>query len=233
MSKEDFETLKDLIESIPSADTKIPHMPIDVFLQEAYDLYLWSTEDQDKLLEVGIKAKDFDEFIVRIGALSYAQSTWINNRYQKGAARQQWNKKSKKAEEFKTELEHAFRFAFRKRPDLLKKARGIEKGARGSDMIQDLSDLSSLGKANLDLLKAINFDEKRLDQAASEATELSFFLAKARSETKEKASLKSRRDKAYTYLLALVDEVYEAGKYIFRKDKEKRKGYFSRYLNKR
>jgi len=57
-------------------------------------------------------------------------------------------------------------------------------------------------------------------------------LAKVRTERKEKASMKITRDKAYNYLKELVEEVYKAGKYLFSNDDDKRKGYFSRYLNK-
>jgi hypothetical protein len=230
MSKEDFENLKDRIEAIPQADIKAPKMPIDVYLQEAANLYQWSKADQEKLEAVGLKY--FEEFTQRIGALSYAQSVWVNNRFAKGPSEVEWDKKSKQAKELKNELEHTFRFAFHEKPLLLNKVKMIEKGNRNADMIQDLSNLSSLGRANLSLLAAINFDENKLDQAANEATELSFLLAKARTEEKEKSNLKAMRDKAYIYLKELVDEVYRTGKFVFSKDENKRKGYFSRYFNK-
>jgi hypothetical protein len=40
------------------------------------------------------------------------------------------------------------------------------------------------------------------------------------------------RDKAYTYMKALVDEIREAGKYVFRNDKNRLKGYSSEYWRK-
>ncbi|WKK81394.1 hypothetical protein [Marivirga arenosa] len=231
MSKENFEALKDKIERLSPAEIKTPNMPVDVFLQEAYNLYQWSKADQGKLIKIGIK--DFQEFEARIGALSYVQSQWVNNRYQKGPNRQEWDERSKKAEELKNELENAFRFAFRKRADLLKNLQKIVKGSHNSDLIQDLSDLSILGKANLPLLEAISFEGSKLDQAENEASELSSLLAKVKRERKEKAELKVCRDKTYSYLKELVDEVSQAGKYLFRNTEAKRKGYFSRYLNKR
>jgi len=230
MSKKDFESLKDRIEATPLAEDKAPKMPIDVYLQEATNLYHWSKADQEKLQAVGLKY--FEEFTQRIGALSYAQSVWDNNRYRRTPSRQEWDKRSKQAKDLKNELEHAFRFAFHEKPLLLKKVKEIKKGTRDADMIQDLSDLSSLGRANLPLLNAINFDESKLDQVANEATELSFLLAKAITEEKEKSNLKTMRDKAYIYLKELVDEVYRTGKFVFSNNDNKRKGYFSRYFNK-
>lgn len=115
----------------------------------------------------------------------------------------------------------------------MSKVQGIELGTSNADLVQDLSDLAALGQANLPLLTAINFDETKLDQAAKEASSLSVLLAKANGERKEDSSPKITRDKAYTYLKQAVDEIYEAGKYLFWKDEARRKGYYSRYLNKR
>ncbi|MGM0582240.1 MAG: hypothetical protein ACQETL_16295 [Bacteroidota bacterium] len=233
MSKENFETLKGTIEAIEPADTKIPNMPVDVYVQEASDLQEWSKEDQPQLQDVGVPQAYFDELEARIGALRYAQSVWNKDQYTKEEAQQEWDELSPKAFELKNELEHAFRFAFRKRQDLLNKVQGIEQGTSNADLVQDLSDLSTLGKSNLPLLTAINFDVSKLDEAAKEATDLSVILAKANGERKEEGSPKITRDKAYTYLKQAVDEIYEAGKYLFWKDDARRKGYYSRYLNKR
>ncbi|WP_340154109.1 hypothetical protein [uncultured Marivirga sp.] len=230
MSKENFETLKGTIEAIEPADTKIPNMPVDVYVQEASDLQEWSNEDQAQLVEVGVPQAYFDEMEERIGALRYAQSVWNKDRYTMEEAQQEWEEISPQAYDLKNEIEHSFRYAFRKRPDLLNKVSGIEQGTSDSDMVQDLSDLATLGNANLPLLTAISFDEAKLDQAANQATELSVLLAKANGERKEEGSPKITRDKAYTYLKQVVDEIYQAGKYLFWKDEGKLEGYSSRYF---
>jgi hypothetical protein len=229
MSKENFDSLKGSIENLQSAETQIPRMPVDVYLQEASDLQEWSKEDQVQLENAGVDQLYFDEMEARIGALGYAQSVWNRDKYTKDEARQEWDELSPKAYDLKNEIEHTFRFAFRKRPDLQHKVQGIEEGSSHADLVQDLSDLSALGKANLPLLTAINFDEAKLDQAASEALDLSVVLAKANGERKEDSSPKITRDKAYTYLKQAVDEIYEAGKYVFWQDEARKKGYKSNY----
>ena len=76
-------------------------------------------------------------------------------------------------------------------------------------MIQDLSDLSVLGKANQPLLAAMN------------------------GERAENNSAKTIRDKAYTLLKKAVDEIREAGKYVFWKNPDRLKGYYSaRWTNR-
>ncbi|WKK79207.2 hypothetical protein [Marivirga arenosa] len=233
MSKENFETLKGSIAAMEAAETKIPNMPVDVYLQEASDLFEWSKADQKQLIEVGVPKNYFDEFEARIGALRYAQSIWNKDQYTKEEAQQEWDEMSPKAVDLKNEIEHAFRFAFRKRQDLLSKVQGVEQGTSNADLVQDLSDLAALGLANLPLLKAINFEEDKLHLAASQASEMSILLAKANGERKENSSPKITRDKAYSYLKQAVDEIYEAGKYVFWKDEARRKGYSSRYFRMR
>lgn len=233
MSKEQFDALESEIMSIPPEETKIPNMPVDVFAQEASDLMEWSKEDQPKLVAVGVLQEVFDSLDQRIGALRHAQSIWNKDRYTKEEARQEWDEKSPDAYDLKDQLEHDFRFAFRKRPDLLNKVKAIEEGSGHADMVQDLNDLAELGKANLNLLQAINFDEEKLQTATNHASELSVLLAKANGERLSDSGAKITRDKAYTYLKQATDEIREAGKYVFWKNDTRKKGYYSRYLNKR
>ena len=229
MSQEHFETLKLEIEAITPAETKIPNMPVEVFIQEASDLLEWSKNDQAQLVAVGVSQGVFDGMEARIGALRYTQSVWNKDQYTKEEAQQEWDRISPEAYGLKDELEHDFRFGFRKRPDLLGKVQAIEEGTGHADMVQDLSDLAALGKANLPLLKAINFDESKLEKAIRQVSDLSLLLAKANGERLDDNSSKITRDKAYTYLKASVDEIREAGKYVFWKDEARKKGYISRY----
>lgn len=229
MSKANYEALLTEIEAIPEAEIKQPNMPIDKFLQEAANLEVWSKNDVETLTNVGVTQATFDALPIRTGALRYAQSAWMKDRYSKEEARQEWDTQSPIAVELKNELEHAFRFAFRLRPDLLNKVKAIEEGTGNEDLVQDLSDLSVLGKANQPLLEAIAFDVAKLDTAATMSSDMSALLAAMNGERAENNSAKTARDKAYTLLKNAVDEIREAGKYVFWKDSNKLKGYVSQY----
>jgi len=233
MSKENFEAMQAAIEAIPASETKAPNMPVDKFIQEAADLNVWSTNDQAKLLAVGISQAFFDELSVREGALRHAQSLWMKQRYTKEEATRQWNEEAPQADTLRNELEHTFRFAFRTRPDLLERVRAIEDGTGHADMLQDLSDLSVLGKAHLPLLQAIGFDETKLDTAATLSTSLSLILASMNGERTDPNQAKIVRDQAYTHLKEVVDEIRAAGKFVFWKDASRLKGYKSRYFSNR
>jgi len=233
MSQQNYDALKEEITAIPMEEVKIPNMPVHVYLQEASDLGEWSKEDQPKLLAINTAQELFDGLEARIGALRYAQSLWNKERYTKEEAQREWDEKSPDGYDLKDELENDFRFAFRRRSDLLSKVSAIEDGTGHADMVQDLSDLAALGKANLPLLQTINFDETKLTRAENQSTELSTLLAKANGERQDTTEPKVMRDKAYTYLKKAVDEIQAAGKYVFWKDDVRRKGYYSKYLNKR
>ena len=233
MSKQNYDALLAEIEAISEAETKIPNMPIDKFSQEAANLEVWSKDDVAALTTVGVAQATFDSIIPKIDALRYAQSTWMKDRYSKEEARQEWDTESPVALELKNELEHAFRFAFRQRPDLLNKVKAIEEGSGNEDLIQDLSDLSVLGKANQPLLEAIALDVTKLDTAATMSSDMSALLAAMNGERAENNSAKTIRDKAYTLLKKSVDEIREAGKYVFWKNPDRLKGYYSaRWTNR-
>ncbi len=233
MSKENFEALQAGIEAIPASEIKTPNMPVDKYVQEAADLEVWSKEDQARLVAVGVPQAHFDELPTRAGALRYIQSLWMKERYSQEEATRQWNAEAPAADELRNELEHTFRFAFRKRPELLDKVKVIEAGSGHADMLQDLSDLSVLGTANLPLLQAIGFDATKLDTAAALSESLSTVLASMNGERTDPNKSKVLRDQAYTYLKTAVDEIRAAGKFVFWKDEKKLKGYYSAWWTKK
>ena len=233
MSKDNFDALKPEMDAIPDNEVKTPNMPVDKYVQESADLVVWSKEDQPKLEAVGVPTASFTRLPVAEGALRYAQSIWNKERYSQEEATRQWNEEAPVADDLRNELEHSFRYAFRTRPDLLSRVAAIEDGTGNADMLQDLSDLSVLGKANLPLLQAISFDETKLDTAAALSDSLSDVLATMNGERTDPNQAKRTRDRAYTLLKNVVDEIREAGKFVFWKDDKRRKGYYSRYLNKR
>ena len=128
---------------------------------------------------------------------------------------------------------HHCSFGFREKPDLVRKVQIIREGGSNADMLQDLSDLNVLGKANLDLLKAIGFDMKKLTQAAGMSDDLSAVLALANGEDGNDDDAKELRDKAYTYMKQAIDEIRTTGQYVFWRDEDRKKGYVSAYFRKK
>lgn len=228
-NKQDYEAKLDAINAIPNDQVQIPAMPIDIFLQEAENLYHWSNDDAARLATAGITQEMIDDLPLRVGALREAQSIWFKDRYAQEEAQEEWKIQSPQAFDLRDELIHVFRFAFRKDPVLINRVNAIAEGNSNADMIQDLNDLAVLGKANIDAIKAVGAKPARLDEAATKADEMADLLAAANGDRAEQSEAKTIRDKAYTYLKELIDEIRDAGKFLFWRNPDRYKGYISNY----
>ena len=127
------------------------------------------------------------------------------------------------------ELVHTFRYAYRNDAVVLARVSEIAEGNTNADMIQDLNDLSLLGKNNIAPLEAINFAPEKLDEAANASDELAEILALANGDKSLQSESKTIRDKAYTHMKEPVDQIRDAGKYLFWKNEKRYKGYVSQY----
>lgn len=233
MSKENYESKLTALEALTTEELPKPYMPIDTALQEAENLYVWAAADKTALEGVGIDWVAWGQDLpIRAGALRYAQSLWVSERYNQEEAQKNWKATAPAVYKLRDDLLAAFRYAFRKREDLLSRVREINEGNGDADMIQDLSDLGALGKANTDELAKIKFEEARLDDAAAQAEQLAELLAKANGAAQDNSKAKLLRDAAFAHLKEAVDEIRDAGKYVFREQKDRYQGYLSQYRKK-
>lgn len=228
----DYNELLSVIMGIKQADVLSPNMPIDVSVQEAENLYHWCKDDQQALTGVGLNWNFVTGLPVRSGACREAQSLWIKERNTRQQAEQDWKEQAPAAFDLRDQLIHTFRFAFRKFEGLLARVDEIALGDTNSDMVQDLNDLSVLGKANPDLLTEVNFDLTLLDTAADLADRMGDLLGATNGERKKDSEAMIIRDQAYTYLKQAVDEIRECGKFVFWRNPDRLKGYVSEYFRK-
>lgn len=231
-STTDYNELLPVFTEMKPADVLIPNIPIDVFVQEAENLYHWCIDDQLALTKVGLNWDFVTTLPARTGACREAQSLWIKERNTRQDAEQAWKDEGPAAFDLRDQLLHDFRFAFRKSEGLLKRVDEIAQGDTNSDMVQDLNDLATLGKANPGLLTPISFDLNRLDQAANLSDHMGDLLGATNGERKEVSEAMQIRDKAYTYLKQAVDEIRECGKFAFWRNPDRLKGYFSEHWQK-
>ena len=229
---EDYNARLSDIQAIPDEEALEPGIPVDVALQEAENLHHWSLDDADALAVVGITTDMINDLPVRAGACREAQSVWNKDYRSQQEAQKQWAEQAPEAYAFRDDLLASLRFSYRKDDALLSRVSAITDGSGHADMIQDLNDIAVLGRDNPGPLTAIGFDLTQLDLAATRADELADLLAEANGDKADPNESKIIRDKAYTYMKALVDEIREAGKYVFRKDKNRLKGYSSEYWRK-
>jgi hypothetical protein len=236
MSKQDFSTKLKEISAISNEHVKLPNMPLGEAIQEAENLVAWCQDDKDALIKAGLNWALVDDLPLRAGACRHAQSIWTRESQTKEEAQKEWQQKSPAAYDLRDELLHHFTFAFRNETELVRQVQAIREGSSNADMLQDLSDLSVLGKENQDLLTAVGIDLKLLNRAAQAADELAVVLANANGESGDDAQAKDLRDRAYTYMKQAVDEIRQTGQYVFWRDEDRKKGYVSAYqkrLNQR
>lgn len=219
--------------AIPDKDVFEPTIPVDVFLQESENLGKWAMMDLVPLAAVGITDVKIADMAVRTGALREAQSVWFKDRNAQLDAQREWGIQSPLAFGLRDELVHTFRYAFRNEASLIARVTAIAEGNTNSDMIQDLNDLSVLGKNNTELLQNIGFDLSKLDAAAEASAAMAELLAAANGDKSVQNETKMIRDKAFVYLKQLVDEIRDAGKYVFWKNEKRLKGYRSEYLRQK
>jgi len=232
-SSTDFNELLPVIQAISPESVITPNMPVDVFVQEAENLYHWSLDDQDALGNAGLSLNSVTNLAVRAGACREAQSLWIKERNMSQEAEMLWKAEAPAAFDMRDHLIHAFRYAFRKDTGLLARLDEIAQGDSNCDMVQDLNDLSVLGKAHLDLLLPIKFSPIALDNAAATADRMGDLLGATNGERKEVSESMIIRDKAYTYLKQAVDDIRECGKFVFWRNPDRQKGYTSDYWQRK
>ena len=229
---EDYNAKLETILAIADEQVKQPGIPISEALQEAENLYHWSADDAEELKTVGITTEMLNDVPVRAGAAREAQSIWNKDYLSQEEAQKQWKVQAPLAFDFKNDLLQTLRFAYRKDEALLGRVAAIAEGGSNADMVQDLNDIAVLGKENPEPLSGISFDLTQLDVAATKADGLADLLAEANGDKAAQSESKTIRDKAYTHLKELVDEIRESGKYVFRNNKDRLKGYSSQYRRK-
>jgi len=231
-SSEDYNACLAEILAIETKNVMTPNIPIDVFVQESENLYHWCLPDRSALTGAGLAAGLIDNLPVRSGACREAQSLWVKERNTRQEAEQQWKDEAPAAFDLRDELVHAFRYAFRNNPVLLARVDEIAQGDTNADMVQDLNDLSKLGKANLALVTAVGVAPEKLDQAADTSDRMGDLLGAVNGERETDNEAMVIHDKAFTYLKQAVDEIRNCGKYVFWRTPDRLKGYFSDHWRK-
>lgn len=233
MTEEQITACKALVDAIAEDKIAILNMPCNVYLSETETLETWATQDKEKLATGGISEDRISQLGIRASVLRQYQADWIVVRRTGKDAEKDWKAFAVGAYDLCNEMKHAFKYAFRNEPELLSRVNEIAEGTGDADMIQDLKTYSQLGLKHKDLLTPIGFDVARLDAASTMSDEGANLLAEANGSKLKGNEQKVLRDKAYTHLKEVVDEVRACGKYIFWKDKSRLIGYQSDYWKRK
>lgn len=231
MSLEALNTIRPILDAIPEEDVKSPNLPVDVSIQESNDVLHWCRKDKSAFLKIGLLEEDIESIPLRIEALRYIESMWLTDRFNREQTLILWKEKSIPAYKLRDQLLHDFRYAYRKNSSVLRRVKLIGSGNGHADMIQDLSDITAVGREFPDELATIGFDISQLEKTEEMAANLSNILSESRVGEDYKET-KDLRNRAFTYLKQIIDDIREAGQYLFWKDDVKLAHFRSAYYHK-
>ena len=219
----------DEIKAVLKEETKQCDIQIGIYLHESENLHTRVSIDLPKLTAVGMDPTLLTNLLAYTGATRTAQSNWEELNTVREEAKKDWKAEWPAFLEFRNDLIDHMDFAYRNDELLLKKLAVIKQGDSQADSIQDMANLSVLGKANLAPLEAINFDVTLIDKAAEEADRMASLLGAVNGHMYVDDEIKVIRDKSYTLLKRVVDEIRNYGRFVFRKDPDHLKSYSSKY----
>ena len=224
-------TIEDEVLEYKQNEIITPTIPVDITIGESGVLHQNALEDAPKLLAKGLNEGLIQQLIPRAKFLQKKQSAWIAVYQSALTNTQQWEAKIAEGRLLQRELKYDFQFGYRNHPDILNKLKNIVEGKGNMDLIQDLSDYSAFAKQYPEPLSAILFDTSKTERAKQISLDLVDLMNKVDGVKNSKnRPEKIMRDRAYTHLKQLVDEIRAYGKYVFWNDEEKQKRYSSEYI---
>jgi hypothetical protein len=217
------------INAINLDQTRTPNLPVPVALQEANDLltYCRKPHIHARLVSVGQAADFADELDRRIKFARQAQSDWVNVRDQ--IKSDELIALEEQAHRLRSTMIAAGRYNLRARESqaTLSQIRG---GYSVADLVQDLSDLSTLFDRNSSAFDAdTSIDAPSL---ITESCSLSERLSSGVSTERvgeEPVATRQQRDRAFTYMDDFVTDLRSAGRYAFRLEPATVRQFGSKY----
>ncbi len=230
-NREYYEKKLEVISAIDESRIKQPHhIPVPVYIEEADTLCKLALQDKEELVAAGVARELIEDLPQRLGALKEAERRWQKEWKNRNKSAREWDKQSPAAFDLKKKLLADFRYAFCKNSDLMAYLKEISQPGTYAKMIQDLYNLSNLGRDYPRLLEVINFDFSLLAKADQTSKEMRRLLAAMTCDTDRRSEVKTIRDQAYTHLKEAVDKIRKAGKYLFRQNKKHSLGYTSKFM---
>ena len=206
-------------------------VPLDAFFKEAAALghTVSLPEVRERLLAVGLATERLDKLPLALTVGQEAQAAWVNV----------------KGRSYSNTLVDLIAQAHKERADILAAARfhlrgdrvvaetlgTIAEGEGLADLVQDLFALEHLVEQHLPAFERdTTFDAPARARGARELAE-----RLQQTQTEEQfdglqRTLRDRRDRAYTYLSRLIDEIRRTGRYAFRNDPMLSSRFTSPYL---
>lgn len=216
MSEELSMKAQQYIDAVVEKDLLAITMPLKEFTQTAVNLSERGRRDSALLQKSNYDLEKLDLIPVLSQLLRQKNSDFFEIRFTTSQSRVDFLGMREKADYLIGECLYAFDAAFHDNETLMSKAGEIKLGSSHTDTIQDVIDCKTLAFSNRERLEKIGFDFSILDGADELAANMSSLLAKALADESESPEKRIARDKIYTALRLVLEELVRIGRYAAR-----------------
>lgn len=218
--------------SLSGNSSKKPDIPIGVYIQEAENLYHWCKDDREKLNRLGISDEFIESLIPLTKELRDAEAEFHVSKNSKNRLQEELTNLGEEARKLRSYILHILRYYLRKEKDVLKILKHFTKSRSYSSLAQDLSDLVVFVKNRVERNEITNELFSKLERASFLSSHVGNVLASKNADTRNQI-IKEKRNRAYSDLKLVVDEIRRAGKFLFNNKSERYRGYCSEYRKDR
>jgi hypothetical protein len=206
-----------------------PSMPIEEAVGEGNRVTILIREDRAKLERSGIDFKFLDSFEARAGALAWSAAQVTTYVDMESTAKKEWDAIKPGANIVRKKFLKDLKRACRNNPELAVAVKRIQEGQGNLDWVLDFLSMHKLGKEVKKLLEQVFADLSLIDRSAELHTLLQDILSRMTIDPKKLNDAKTIFYKAWTHLKEAIDEVYEAGQYVFDEEDPRHFLYYSDY----
>lgn len=210
--------------AVESDDVRKPNVPMAIYHQEANDLLVFLSHDSgwQRLYAVGLDPTAASAVEQALTVSRTAQSAWfVASRPRK---EEEHTTREVRASELRAEAMSACRFNLRSDRGMQGVLDRIDDGSGIADLAADCVDLAKLIHDNLLAFeKDMSFDAKSVADELAEIGPLITAATSARRAAEGTSELIDARDRAFTVLDNILDEVRVAGRHAFRKTNDVRR----------
>lgn len=215
-----FNELKEKITSIPDNKLTTLSMPVEEAMQESRRVSALVDVHYDDLSRSDIDIEHLDTVSTRAGAFAYCVAVMDSLVKIELNHKEKYHALKKEGYALRSKILKDYEYIFRKEPVVLSTIKTIREGRGDLDMIRDLLSICKLGTDYRPRLEKGNFDLTQLDRADSLYKDLFSLNAQLDIDPKKIEETKLTCMKAWTYLWEALDEIYQAGRYVFRMQPE-------------
>lgn len=206
-----------------------PAMPLEEAVAEGNRMVVVVGEDRAKLELSGIDPVYLDSLEARVSAFAWSAAELTTYIDTESTARNEWIAIKPESDKVRKDAFKTMYRAFRKDQELTVAVDNIKEGQGNSDYVLDFLSIHKVSKANVGLFEAVHGDLSLIERSAELYTQLSNIYSRMVTDPKKLNEAKVICYKAWAYLKEAIDEIYEAGRYVFDEEDTRHFLYYSDY----